>query len=728
MASWKERAGTRKLSTAQLNAEAMFSNANASNQTIAQMQATAKEFKYQRERKRKHRKQRVKELSHRPLSAIHHTGDPSFRLAMLMSNGANGVHQDDEHALVLLRQASAIKHTGSLTALGEFDQAGRGRDRNGLALDRPKNSRALHSFQQAARKGDPHAALRLAICLETTDLWEARKWYRLAAKHGLADAQFNFGMLSIRMFDFKEAHASLKRASKQHHLGAINNLGMLHLMGQGCQQDSARARIYFELGSSLNDPYAMVNLGLLHKKEWQLRTTNASWCDDDESARAIEQHQRERERGETQGETEGAEGAEKNARILEMNRTRNIRRMRTMVAHRSPGWLNVATKTLQEIEIEQSRVATKERQRFAVEAHVKKIRTKATEHLQQAEMWFDRAAEMGHPDAPQLLMEARAVRGSGGGDGVPPATLDDTNSAFDFNHNSLHGEESTSMLLSPLQSITLPSFEPSTTLSSHPLSHKSLGNSMGSSNFICSPKRHRILFNESYYGNMKQLDGLNLRPHTAAPTRTRILKSAEAEKISRPKASAFFWGDRTTSGTSPIAAEKERNHMRMNTRISRIHETWNQGKYFTPKTSSKSSSKSSNKRTTTTPAAAATSLLPRLERKKSVTEVEEILKMNELMAGEHEKSRGWPATLRELKELCIERGIRATTQGIFNPKDKAIQLRSRVMQAIHFEKKNLMNKIRNDASQLSGSVAREKKKLGLRLTSLERRQLRKNKK
>ena len=102
--------------------------------------------------------------------------------------------------------------------------------------------------------------------------------------------------------------------------------------------------------------------------------------------------------------------------------------------------------------------------------------------------------------------------------------------------------------------------------------------------------------------------------------------------------------------------------------------------------------------------------------------------MNELMAGEHEKSRGWPATLRELKELCIERGIRATTQGIFNPKDKAIQLRSRVMQAIHLEKKNLMNKIRNDASQLSGSVARKKKKLGPRLTSLERRQLRKKKK
>ena len=77
MASWKDRAGKRKLSTAQLNAEAAFAKSSPSNnQAVAHMQAVAKEFKYLRERKRKHRQWRVKELSHRPLSAVHHSGDP----------------------------------------------------------------------------------------------------------------------------------------------------------------------------------------------------------------------------------------------------------------------------------------------------------------------------------------------------------------------------------------------------------------------------------------------------------------------------------------------------------------------------------------------------------------------------------------------------------------------------------------------------------------------------
>lgn len=135
----KDRAGPRRLSSAQLKAESLFSKASA-NATVARVQAITNEFRNKRERKRKHNRQRVKDLSHRPLSAaVGHTGDSSFRLAMLMANGGNNVARDDEHALILLKHASKLHHTGSLTALGEFYQAGRGRDRTGTVFI-PSNS------------------------------------------------------------------------------------------------------------------------------------------------------------------------------------------------------------------------------------------------------------------------------------------------------------------------------------------------------------------------------------------------------------------------------------------------------------------------------------------------------------------------------------------------------------------------------------------------------------
>ena len=129
MTSWKSRQG-RRVSSAQLKAESMFAKASASNnESLARVQAITIEFRRQRERKRKHQKCRVKELSHRPLSAaVGHTGDASFRLGMLMANGTNGVERDDEHALILLKQSAKLGHTGSLVALGEFYQAGRGRE------------------------------------------------------------------------------------------------------------------------------------------------------------------------------------------------------------------------------------------------------------------------------------------------------------------------------------------------------------------------------------------------------------------------------------------------------------------------------------------------------------------------------------------------------------------------------------------------------------------------
>ena len=269
---WKNQVVQRRQSTAELHAKQLLdkplSSSTNSDGALAKVQAMTIQFQRQRERKRRHGRSRVKKLTHRPLSAVHHTGNPSFRLAVLMANDGTtddgfDIQRDDEHSAILFKQAAAIGHTGSMVALGEFYQAGRSRDPKGLTLDRPKMTKALGSFKMASKQGDPHAALRTGICLEATDMWEARRYYLMAAKHGLADAQYNLGMLDQTLANWKESRTMLLLAAKQNHVGALNNLGWMYMEGRGCQKDVVRAKNYFIKASNGGDAFGCANMGLL---------------------------------------------------------------------------------------------------------------------------------------------------------------------------------------------------------------------------------------------------------------------------------------------------------------------------------------------------------------------------------------------------------------------------------------------------------------------------------
>tara|TARA_B100000795_G_C22541625_1_gene339058 strand:- start:83 stop:586 length:504 start_codon:yes stop_codon:yes gene_type:complete len=149
----------------------------------------------------------------------------------------------------------------------------------------------------------------------------------------------------------------------------------------------------------------------------------------------------------------------------------------------------------------------------------------------------------------------------------------------------------------------------------------------------------------------------------------------------------------------------------MTTRISKpIH--INKGKYFVPKRSkNRSINSSSNNNNNNNKNGNA--------RKKSTNEVDALLNLNFLNANEN----NWSETILELKNLCLERNIDAKTSGIYNPKDKSIELRRRIAEAIQHEKDNIHKTVKEKADKLSGRHARQKLKLGLRLTSIEKKQL-----
>ena len=707
MTSWKSRQG-RRVSSAQLKAESMFAKASASNnESLARVQAITIEFRRQRERKRKHQKCRVKELSHRPLSAaVGHTGDASFRLGMLMANGTNGVERDDEHALILLKQSAKLGHTGSLVALGEFYQAGRGRDRYGTTLDRPKDIKALQSFQTAAKRGDPHAALRLGICLEKTDPWEARRLYHFAAQQGLVDAIFNLAMLNARLGNYKETLPMLRKAGSMGHVGALNNLGMMYFEGRGCQQNVHKAREIFSKAAALDCPFAMANLAQLHLTEGKMAYGNAEWCE--------------------------ADAEHRNDLLL-------TSQMMPIISERSQTKeSSIVGRQMKESTVLQSDTDELKRQKSGLD-HISLMKERSDYHYMQAAHWLELAANKGHVESMKRFGLLLLRRGQKEGHywikksglvadheeeedtmrlSTPPSVVSTTGSALPVTFDDINSMQKPMNL--PYSMAIKFGKCPSTTLATFPLFHPSLQNTNIERSSIVSPKMHLKTHHNHYWKDnykkqdniQQEHDGLRLihvpvdtsklsRPHTTNGVSSLRHRSITTQKLLRPKAGAFFWGSRLRA-KQPELEEEKRKRMMMTTRISKPIRI-NTGKYFVPKTSKVNAE-------ATTP-------------KFKTSSAHQVIKMLERNALEAGTITTWPDTLKELKLLCMERNINATTRDIYNPKEKAIVLRSRVYRKIYLEQTNMMETVKQDASKLTGRTASEKRRLGLRLTSYEKKQL-----
>lgn len=86
------------------------------------------------------------------------------------------------------------------------------------------------------------------------DYVEAVRWYRLAAKQGLADARYNVGAMYTNgqgvPQDYVEAVRWYRLAAEQGHAYAQNNLGVMYANGQGVPLDHATAHMWYKIAAA----------------------------------------------------------------------------------------------------------------------------------------------------------------------------------------------------------------------------------------------------------------------------------------------------------------------------------------------------------------------------------------------------------------------------------------------------------------------------------------------
>eukprot|EP00946_MAST-07B_sp_MAST-7B-sp1_P005174 g5174.t1 len=384
---------------------------------VHEARETAKAYKETRRRRLKQARYRAKQISHRPLSAVTQrpSGLPSFRLGLLLANAKDydgysldtALCRDDEHARILFQQAADIGHAGAQVALGEFHQAGRGRKRGGVPpmiagvtsrqsgkdkMDAPRLRDAKKYFRSAAKAGDPHACLRLAICIEDSDMWRARELYRKAAKAGLLDAMYNLGMLCMRITppDYNESLAMLLRAAEQNHSGAIVNLGVMYLNGRGVQKDEGRAKEYFHRAASLGDPFGMSNLGCMHAHECALAEKSLEWCREEVANKFGIDWEMQLEQNQI------------SSHAFELSGPSAESPFETPAA-RKPGWLKQALREA-EAALQMSMQRAKQKDKLAaVQDHLRSLETSASHHQAEAIRWFKKASDAGHIDSKMNL-------------------------------------------------------------------------------------------------------------------------------------------------------------------------------------------------------------------------------------------------------------------------------------------------------------------------------------
>lgn len=98
------------------------------------------------------------------------------------------------------------------------------------------------------------------------DAAEAVRWYRRAAKQGLADAQYALGICYVNgegvPKDDGEAAYWYRQAAEQDHAGAQFMLGVLYEEGDGVPQDAAEAVRWYRRAAEQGDADAQYNLGV----------------------------------------------------------------------------------------------------------------------------------------------------------------------------------------------------------------------------------------------------------------------------------------------------------------------------------------------------------------------------------------------------------------------------------------------------------------------------------
>ena len=83
---------------------------------------------------------------------------------------------------------------------------------------------------------------------------EAARWFALAAKQGLAEAQYQYGLVLLQgrgvVQDYKAAFGWIEKPAQRGYAKAQYSLGELYRYGTGTVIDKARAYLWFNLAAA----------------------------------------------------------------------------------------------------------------------------------------------------------------------------------------------------------------------------------------------------------------------------------------------------------------------------------------------------------------------------------------------------------------------------------------------------------------------------------------------
>jgi TPR repeat protein len=119
-------------------------------------------------------------------------------------------------------------------------------------------------FLQSGLTWDPLSRRQQRQMDEVVRLWEG------AAEQGLADAQFNLGVMYHQGqgvdVDYKKAIEWFENAAEQGHADAQRNLGFIYDQGQGVDVDYKKAIEWYEKAAEQGHAYAQYNLGIMYER------------------------------------------------------------------------------------------------------------------------------------------------------------------------------------------------------------------------------------------------------------------------------------------------------------------------------------------------------------------------------------------------------------------------------------------------------------------------------
>jgi len=107
---------------------------------------------------------------------------------------------------------------------------------------------------------------------ESTDYFEAKKWYQKAAEQGHAKAQYKLGFIyaagSGAQQNDRLAVYWYQKAAEQGYASAQTHLGYMYSSGDGAQQDYNQAAYWYQKAADQNDATGQYRLGSMYEDGW----------------------------------------------------------------------------------------------------------------------------------------------------------------------------------------------------------------------------------------------------------------------------------------------------------------------------------------------------------------------------------------------------------------------------------------------------------------------------